>query len=136
MAHRVKAIIEMGQDGLYSAHTDFEIEGYSFGGFGDSALLAKEDFMQSISEAVEMLNEELQRSYKVEDFKVEWSYDVPSMFGCFEYLNISKFASVAGINASQMRQYARGIAYPSEKTVEKIANAITAITRDLSTIRL
>ena len=136
MANKVMAIIEMGKDGLYSAHSDFEINGYSFGGFGDSAKMAKEDFLSSIKEAVEMMNEELQTELSAEDFEVEWSYDIPSLFGCFEYLNISKFALVAGINASKMRQYARGIAFPSEKTVEKIANAITIISKDLATIKL
>ena len=115
---------------------DFEMESYTFGGFGNSAQEAKDDFMHSIEEAVELLQEEGKDDYLVEDFVVEWKYDIPSMFGCFEYLNISKFAVVAGVNASKMRQYARGIAYPSEATVQKISSAIDTISKDLSAIRL
>lgn len=136
MARKVKAIIEMGEDGLFSAYSDFEIEGYSFGGFGDNANEAKDDFMNSIKEAIELLREDGKCDFILEDFEVEWKYDIPSMFGCFEYLNISKFAEVAGVNSSKMRQYARGIAYPSEKTMRKISDAIKAVSRDLSMIRL
>lgn len=135
MKTRVYAVIEMGQDGLFSAYSDFEIEGYSFGGFGDNAKAAKDDFMLSIKEVVESLEAEGKGSFKAGDFEVEWKYDIPSMFGCFEYLNISKFATVAGVNSSKMRQYARGIAYPSEKTMIKIAEAIKVISSDLSMVR-
>lgn len=135
MKEKISAIIEMGKDGLFSAYSDYELEGYSFGGFGNSAKEAKDDFMQSIEEAIEMLNQE-GGQWDIGDFDVEWKYDIPSMFGCFEYLNISKFAAVAGVNSSKMRQYARGLAYPSEKTVQKISNAIDVISKDLSMIRL
>jgi hypothetical protein len=135
MANKVKAIIEMGKDGLFSAYTDYELDGYSFGGFGNSAKEAKEDFMLSMREAIESVNEETSKDYKVEDFVIEWKYDIPSVFGIFEYINITKFANAAGINASKMRQYARGIAYPSEKTVQKIASTINTISKDLSMVR-
>lgn len=136
MKNKIMAVIEMGKDGMFSAYSDFEIEGYSLGGFGNSAKEAKDDFIHSVGEVVDMLNEEGKGDYLVEHFEIEWKYDIPSMFGCFEYLNISKFAVVAGVNASKMRQYARGIAYPSEKTTQKISDALSVISSDLSAVRL
>ncbi|MBQ5913581.1 MAG: helix-turn-helix transcriptional regulator [Alistipes sp.] len=136
MATKIKAIIEKGEDGLFSAYSDFELNDYTFAGFGDSATKAKEDFLASIREAIEMLEQDGIASYDEADFIVEWKYDIPSLFGCFEYLNISKFAMEAGVNPSQMRKYARGLAYPSEKTVEKIAKTISDISSELSMVRV
>lgn len=135
----VKIIVEKGSDGLFSAYCpDFRYkEIYSFGGYGDTAAEAKADFLASV--------EEIKAVYKadtgndaddLDNIKFEWHYDIPSMFGCFPYINISRFADAAHINASKMRQYARGIAFPSEKTTRKIADAVNVIAQDLANIHL
>lgn len=134
----LQVIIERSPDGLFSAYIpDFVWrDKYSFGGFGDTAEEAKADFMTSIEEVRQMYYEETnERAYELEDVKVEWQYDLPSMFECLPYLNITRFASVAGINASKMRQYARGIAYPSTSTMDKITIALNTIAKEITTIR-
>lgn len=132
----VKVVIEKGQDGLYSAYCpDFDFNGYSFGGFGESASEAKADFLASVEDVKNLYREKRKcNADELDTITFDWHYDVPSMFGCFPYLNITKFAEFVGVNASKMRQYASGIAYPSEKTTQKIATAMQNIAADLSNI--
>lgn len=133
---QVKVIIEKGKDGLYSAYCpDFEFKGYSFGGFGENASEAKADFLASVEDVKKLYCEEHHcNADELNAISFDWHYDIPSMFGCFPYLNITKFAEVVGINTSKMRQYARGLAYPSEKTTQKIEAGMHSIVADLSKV--
>lgn len=129
---RIKAIVEKGSDGLFSIHSDDHFGTSYFGGFGDSVEKAKADFVESIKEAI---NEQLSEGRKVPDTEsidVEYRYDIPSFFNYFDYLNVSKFADYAGINESKMRAYKSGVAFPGEKTTEKIFNAAHRIGKELS----
>lgn len=134
----LQVIIERSPDGLFSAYIpDYTWKDeYSFGGFGDTAEEAKADFMTSIEEVRQMYHEATgEVAEELQNVQVEWQYDLPSMFECLPYLNITRFASVAGINASKMRQYARGIAYPSTSTMDKITIALNTIAKEITTIR-
>ncbi|MBQ2417238.1 MAG: pilus assembly protein HicB [Alistipes sp.] len=134
----VKVVVERGQDGLFSAYCpDYAYNGkHSFGGFGDTAMEAKEDFLLSVSETKEICEELGESTKEFEYLSFEWEYDLPSMFGCFPYLNISRFADMCGVNSSKMRQYASGVATPSAKTANRINTALQQIALDLSGIRL
>jgi hypothetical protein len=55
-------------------------------------------------------------------------YDLQAFFDEYKFLNISSIAALSGINASFVRQYAKGIKYPSaarakelEKTIHELA---------------
>lgn len=55
-------------------------------------------------------------------------YDIYSLFGQFDFLNITKVAKYAGINPGLLRQYASGVKNPSlvqakkiEKTLHRLA---------------
>ena len=67
---------------------------------------------------------------------MEYRYDVPSFFNFFDIINVSKFAEFAGINESKMRAYKCGVAYPGEKTTEKIFRAIKKLATELSVASL
>lgn len=58
-----------------------------------------------------------------------------NFFHHFNFLNITKFAQLAGINPSLMRQYKQG-QYVSEKQVSKIQTEIHRIGRELMSINL
>ena len=124
----VKAIIEKGKDGQYSVRSDAKIGRSYFGGFGESVEVAKDDFLESIKEAIA----ETQENVRFEDIKVTYSYDMPSFFNYFDFINVSKFSALVGINESKMRQYKSGLAYPGEKTTKKILTAIHRIGLELS----
>ncbi len=49
----LQAIIEKGKDGLYAVRSEAMIGKSYLGGFGESVKEAKEDFLESILEAIE-----------------------------------------------------------------------------------
>lgn len=128
---RITAIIEKGSDGMFSVRSEQKVGNHYFGGFGESVTIAKNDFLESVSEVMTESNEE---GINVPaSFKVVYRYDIPSFFNFFDYLNVSKFAELAGINESKMRQYKCGSAFPGEKVTKKISSAILKIASDFST---
>ena len=128
---KIVAIVEKGSDGMFSVRSEQKIGNHFFGGFGESVSIAKEDFLESVREIMEESKEE---GIKIPDsFQITYRYDIPSFFNFFDYLNISKFAELAGINESKMRQYKCGTAYPGEKVSKRISSAIKKIASDFDT---
>lgn len=131
---RIIAIIEKGSDGMYSVRSEQRIGNHYFGGFGESVAIAKEDFLESVQEVID---ESKAEGIKVPaTFQITYRFDLPSFFNFFDYLNVSKFAELAGINESKMRQYKCGSAYPGEKVTKKISTAIRKIASDFSSATL
>lgn len=127
---KIVAIIEKGSDGLYGIRSEQKVGNSYFGGFGESVKIAKADFMESVMDAFE------EADMTFEGVSIVYSYDVPSFFNAFDYLNASKFAVYAGINESKMRQYKSGVAFPNEKTMAKILSAAHRIGEELLSLSL
>lgn len=130
---KIIGIIEKASDGTYSVRSEQHFGNSYFGGFGTSVIEAKEDFRESINEARE---EAVSSGMIPEDYSVSFKYDLPSFFNDFDFINASKFAQYAGLNESKMRQYKSGVAYPGERTTEKILGAIHRIGAELSSVSL
>lgn len=130
---KITGIIEKASDGTYSVRSEQHFGNSYFGGFGISVAEAKEDFRESIDEAME---EAVSSGTIPENYSVSFKYDLPSFFNDFDFINASKFAQYAGINESKMRQYKSGVAYPGERTAEKILGAIHRIGAELSSVSL
>ncbi len=128
----IKAIIEKGKDGLYAVYSEDHIGKSYLGGFGESAGEAKRDFVESIKEALAENLSEGRDAPSIDDISVEYHYDLPSFFNCFDFINVRKFARYAGVNESKMRAYKSGAAYPGEKVTSRIVKAIKTIGADLS----
>ena len=116
---KIKAIIEKGKDGLYSVYSTQHLGNSYLGGFGDSVSAAKADFFESIREAYG----EQGIPFTPEEIDVEYRYDVPSFFNFFDIINVR-------------RAYKCGVAYPGEKTTEKIFRAIKKLATELSVASL
>ena len=127
---KIIAIIEKGSDGLYSLRSDAKVGIHFFGGFGESVDVAKSDFLECVEQALAA------EGRSMSEVSISYRYDVPSFFNEFDFFNVSKFASYAGINESKMRQYKAGIAYPSEKTMAKILSAAHRIGAELLSLSL
>lgn len=133
----IKAIIEKNDTGYYQISSEAEICDCSLGGYGFSVEEAKADFFKSIDEAKEIAVEDgmvLPAEYS--EIKVDFQYDIPSFFNYFDFINTTKFAKRAGINPSLLRQYRSGLAYASEKNLNKIISTARSIAAELSAVSL
>jgi len=129
---KIIAIVERSSDGLYSIYSEDHIGNSYLGGFGDTVGKAKEDFLESIREAIGEQTADGQPAPGVEEITVEYHYDIPSFFNYFDFINVSRFAEYVGINESKMRAYKSGVAFPGEKTTAKIFKAVKKIGEELS----
>lgn len=129
---KIIAIVERSKDGLYSIYSEDTIGRDCFGGYGESVEQAKEDFMSSIREAIDnAIKDGFDNVPVYEAVTVNYKFDVPSFFNYFDFINVSKFASYAGVNESKMRAYKSGAAFPGEKTTKKILKAVQRIGQEM-----
>lgn len=129
---KISALIEKNDNGYYQISSADELESHGLGGYGYSVEEAKQDFIKSIEEAKEMIIDECGSLPDGFDcIEVDFSYDIPSFFNYFDWINVTAFAKKAGINESKMRAYKSGLAAASEKTMERICNTIKAMGAEL-----
>lgn len=133
---KVIALIERNENNFYSIITPEPVLGCYFGGYGNSVVEAKSDFWESIQEQLEIAAESGLNVPPLSEIEVEYQYDIPSFFNAFDWINVSAFAKMAGINESKMRAYKSGISAASEKTVQKILNTIHEMGVAMSAVSL
>lgn len=128
-------LIEKGKDGTFGVYTP-ELESTIIGS-GKTVVEALDDFehslleiRQAFEEAGEQLPEELQ------EVEFEYRYDIASVFDFFDYINVTRFAIRAGLNASLLRQYKSGGTYISEKQALIIENALHRCGEELMSLSL
>jgi len=131
---RTTALIEKGKDGTFGIFTpDIET---TIIGEGTTVAEAKADFENSVQEIINAYREagdELPTELK--NIQFVYKYDIASLFDYYSFINVSKFAQVAGINASLMRQYRMG-QYISENQMRKIETTLHNVGKELSSIKL
>lgn len=131
----MKVRIEKQSDGTYIAYNTSG-EKVTLIGTGDTVKEAKEDFFNTI--------EELHQSYidtndPVPAFlgdKVEFHFDLSSLFEYYSMLNVSALGRYLGINPSLMRQYKSGDTYISDAQLEKIEEGIHRLGSELTALKL
>ena len=129
------ALIEKGKDGSFGIFTP-ELQ-HTIIGQGLTVMDSKEDFRNSVKEVLGSYTEIGKPiPAELQDIEFEFKYDIASFFDYYKFINVSKFAQVAGINASLMRQYKTGKQYISENQVLKIEAALHRIAREFAEIRL
>jgi predicted RNase H-like HicB family nuclease len=129
------ALIEKGKDGTFGIFTpDLQ---HTIIGQGETVMEAKADFGNSVKEVLASYTEiGKQLPVELQALEFEFRFDVASLFDFYKFINVSKFAEEAGINASLMRQYKSGNQYISENQVLKIEAALHKIAREFAEIRL
>jgi len=129
------ALIEKGRDGSFGIFTP-NIQ-HTIVGQGSTVSEAKEDFRNSVKEVLASYTD-MGKSIPAElqDIEFEFRYDIASLFNYYKFINVTRFAQEAGINASLMRQYKSGNQYISENQVLKIEAALHKIAREFAEIRL
>jgi len=129
------ALIEKGRDGSFGIFTP-NIQ-HTIVGQGNTVSETKEDFNNSVKEVLASYTD-VGKSIPAElqDVEFEFRYDIASLFNYYKFINVTRFAQEAGINASLMRQYKSGNQYISENQVLKIEAALHKIAREFAEIRL
>lgn len=130
------AIVEKGNDNLFSIWSEQSFGHHFFGGYGSSVADAKRDFLLSVTEALQECRKEDDQycSPEYDEIHVYYRFDIPSFFNYFDWINVSEFARHAGINESKMRQYKNGLAFPGERTTRKILTTVKKIQADIASI--
>lgn len=134
---KVKALIEKTDNGYYSITSDEQIGNYCLGGYGNSLAEAKTDFMSVVKEAQDayvLAHGDLPDKYK--DVSVSYQYDLQSFFDYFDWINITKFAQVAGVNESKLRLYKVGKAFAGERTRAKLQEAVKRMGAELASVTI
>lgn len=116
----VTLVFEKGGDKNFSCFIEEDTGKCGFIGYGPTARIAEEDIEVERKEYMEM-GEDVP-SFNV----VRKKFDIGAFFDYFP-INVTQFAKFAGINASQLRQYASCQRNPSKKTKENIENAIRSL---------
>lgn len=120
---RITLIIEENKDGFWAQIREYE------GVFTHGETL--EELKSNAKEALELYFEESNEPMP-KNLKFQFVYDIKEFFEVNDYINISKLAGRSGINASLLRQYARGIKYPGEKQIAKIQTTLREIGEELT----
>lgn len=121
-----KLIIEKNKEGFWG-RLDKPEGIFSFGETIDQLKL-------NTNEAIELYFEEETKS--IPNYEFELVMDIQEFFEINDFINISTLAKRIGMNSSLLRQYAKGIKFPSLKQVNKIENAIRKIGEQLSKTEL
>lgn len=127
------ALIEKGKDGTFGIFTP-AIDTTIIGS-GASVAEAKLDFENSVREILASYEGEALPA-ELQGITFEYKYDVASLFNYYSWINVSKFARIAGINPSLMRQYKSGNTYISEHQALKIENALHQLGNELVAVKL
>ena len=127
--------IEKQSDGSYLAYVP-DAEQYVIIGTGDSVKAAKEDFMNSLKEVQETINETDGEVAKELLSTPIFHFDLASLFEYLSFINVSGLARMLGINESLMRQYKKGDTYISDSQLNRIEEGLHSIGRTLTSLKL
>lgn len=132
---KTTALIEKTSDGRYSIFTADLVS--TIVGEGATVAEAKADFENALQEVIQAYAEDGEElPAELQNVEFEYKYDVPSVFNEFDFINVSRFAQYAGINASLLRQYKTQGTYISEAQAKKIELALHNVGAKLSAISL
>ena len=131
---KTTALIEKGKDGTFGIFTP-DLKSTIIGE-GATVAEAKAEFENSVKELILYYQDTGKVANELQDVEFEYKYDIASLFNYYNFINVSKFAKAAGINASLMRQYKTGNQYISENQVMKIEEALHKIANEIAAIKL
>lgn len=123
--------IERGNDGTFGAYMPEDVLPFGAIGEGDTAQMAKEDFMNVV--------EDFKAEYEdaLNDVEFVFHYDIISFLSYFAHIiTLSGLSHLTGINKSQLSQYISGYRHASPKTIAKIENTLHKLGEEFSAIRL
>lgn len=123
---KYKLIVEKNKDGYWSQVE--ELPGVFSSGNSIPNLI------ENSKEAIELYLENSEE--KVKRIQFELVMDIQEFFKINDFINITSLANRIGMNSSLLRQYSKGIKFPSVIQVAKIEKEIKQIGKELSKTEL
>ncbi|MDD4516387.1 type II toxin-antitoxin system HicB family antitoxin [Massilibacteroides sp.] len=131
-----QAIVELWDDGTYSIYVP-DMKKHSLNAQGSTVEEAKNNLLVAVEDYVDMYKDMGKAIPKeINNPTFEYKYDIASFFDYFDWINVSRLAEKAGINASLLRQYKKRITFASEKQNVKIQNTVHRLAEELLAVRL
>lgn len=127
----IKAIIERGEDGGFTAFSD-SVPGVYANGLSEDEV--RSEFLSMMEEQAAYMEG---RTGEAPDFKgasVEFTYALSALFQAYPFLNASAFAEWIGINPSLMRKYKAGLSVPQGKNRELIQKGLGRVVERLEKV--
>ena len=125
MTKEVTLVFEKQSEKEYACFVEEKFEKFGLIGYGATANDAEKDLYVSLAETKEILEEqEVQMPELIFGKK---KFDVGSFFSYYPFFNITQFAKYAGLNPSQVRQYASGTRMPTKQKKEQMNEAVKAL---------
>ena len=121
-----KLVIEKNNDGFWGQLDKLK----SVFSSGDSIT----ELIENTKVAIDLYFEEMGKP--IPEFELEVVMDIQEFFKLNDYINITTLANRIGMNSSLLRQYSKGIKFPSVKQVAKIEKEIRKIGKELSSTEL
>ena len=121
-----KLVIEKNNDGFWGQLDKLK----SVFSSGDSIT----ELIENTKVAISLYFEEMGKP--IPEFELEVVMDIQEFFKLNDYINITTLANRIGMNSSLLRQYSKGIKFPSVKQVAKIEKEIRKIGKELSSTEL
>jgi predicted RNase H-like HicB family nuclease len=119
---KLTIIVEQNEDGYWG-----QIKEYPNVFTGGKTLT---ELMSNASEAMELYFEERDEP-PIRNPKFEIVLDLQEFFAINDFINITKLAQRTGMNTSLLRQYAKGIKFPSLEQVARIEKTLKEIGTEL-----
>ena len=130
---KVTAVIERAGDGTYSIYMAADDMDYLVTGTGKTVDEARKTFEDGYEDIRRYYEEE---GKDFEDVEFVFKYDMASFLSYYsKVLSLAGLSRLTGINQQQLSHYVTGRRNPSEKTVEKMQEAIHNFGQDLSSVR-
>ena len=131
----VRANIICGSDGTYDINLcgqDYGLD-YSVIASGKTVEEAKRDFVESYEDIKETYKD-LGRPF--EEIEYSFYYDMPTFLQHYAYaLSLASLSRITGVNQGQLSHYINGTSRPSQRTIQKIEEAISNFAAELSQVR-
>mgnify|MGYP002515637652 FL=1 len=128
MARIIDVIVESDKNGFSCFMTGADDLKFGIVGDGKTAREAMEDFRDAYRE---MREEEESHGETLPDIDFNFIFDVGAFFDYYP-INVTSFAKYIGMNPSLLRQYVSGVRSPKGKSLNKIREGISILTKDIA----
>ena len=125
--NKLTIIVEQNKDGFWG-----QIKEYPNVFTGGATLT---ELMSNANEAMELYFEGSEEP-PIRNLKFEIVVDLQEFFSINDFINITKLAQRTGMNTSLLRQYAKGIKFPSLEQVARIEKTLKEIGAELLNTRV